>query len=137
MIRYAVIDTNVFVSALLSSKDDTSTVKIVRRTLKGYIISVYSAPIIEEYLSVLNRDKFGFDKNTVVYLLSSIEKFGILTEPKASGITLPDPSDVKFYDAALETMDLGAYLITGNLKHFSKESFIKSPNEFLDKILKK
>ena len=42
MICYAVIDTNVLVSALLSSKDDTATVQILNRALSGDIIPVYS-----------------------------------------------------------------------------------------------
>lgn len=38
MICYAVIDTNVLVSALLSSKDDSATVQVLGKVLMGEII---------------------------------------------------------------------------------------------------
>lgn len=49
MICYAVIDTNVLVSALLSSKDDTATVKVLGKVITGEIIPVYSNAITKEY----------------------------------------------------------------------------------------
>lgn len=45
MIFYAVIDTNVLVSALLSSKDDTATVQVMGKVISGEIIPVYSNDI--------------------------------------------------------------------------------------------
>ncbi len=71
---YAVIDTNVLVSALLSSKDDTATVQVVSKVLKGEIIPIYSNAIVKEYRVVLSRKKFGFSDNSVNYLLSSMVK---------------------------------------------------------------
>lgn len=68
----------------------------------------------------------------IEYLLSAVEKYGILVEPSPSGITLPDMKDVPFYEAVLEKRDEGAYLVTGNIKHFSKEPYIVTPREFLD-----
>ena len=55
MIYYATIDTNVLVSALLSSKDDAATVKFLIKVLSGEIIPVYSNVIIKEYREVLSR----------------------------------------------------------------------------------
>lgn len=49
MICYAVIDTNVLVSAMLSSKEDAATVQVVSRMLRGEIIPIYSNAITEEY----------------------------------------------------------------------------------------
>ena len=49
MICYAVIDTNVLVSALLSSKDDAVTVQIVGKLIAGEIIPLYSNEITNEY----------------------------------------------------------------------------------------
>lgn len=48
MICCAVIDTNVLVSALLSSKDNTAAVQVVRKMLRGEIIPVYSNVITKE-----------------------------------------------------------------------------------------
>lgn len=42
MICYAVIDTNVLVSALLSSHTDAATVQVIGRMISGEIIPVYT-----------------------------------------------------------------------------------------------
>ena len=132
MICYAVIDTNVLVSALLSSKDDTATVQVLGKVITGEIIPVYSNVITKEYREVLSRKKFGFSGDLIEYLMSAIEKYGILVDPSPSGITLPDMKDVPFYEVVLEKRDDNAYLVTGNIKHFPKEPFIVTPRELLD-----
>ena len=132
MICCAVIDTNVLVSALLSSKDDAATVQVLGKVINGEIISVYSNVIIKEYREVLSRKKFGFSGETITYLLSAVEKYGILVDPVPSGITLPDMKDVPFYEVVLEKRDDKAYLVTGNIKHFPKKPFIVTPRELLD-----
>lgn len=57
MICYVVVDTNVLVSALLSSKEDTATVQVIGKVLTGEIIPVYSSVIIKEYREVLEKIK--------------------------------------------------------------------------------
>ena len=132
MICYAVIDTNVLVSALLSSKDDSATVQVLGKVLGGEIIPVYSNVIAKEYREVLSRKKFGFTGGTIDYLLSAIEKYGILVNPAPSGMILPDMKDLPFYEVVLEKCDDDAYLVTGNIKHFPKEPFVVTPRELLD-----
>lgn len=132
MICYAVIDTNVLVSALLSSKDDTATVQILAKVISGEITPVYSNVIAKEYREVLSRKKFGFSGETIEYLLSAIEKYGILADPSPSGIILPDMKDIPFYEVVLEKRNDEAYLVTGNTKHFPREPFIVTPRELLD-----
>ena len=132
MICYAVIDTNVLVSALLSSKDDSATVQVLGKVLSGEIIPVYSNVITKEYREVLSRKKFGFAGGLIDYLLSAIEKYGILVNPSSSGIVLPDMKDLPFYEVVLEKRDDEAYLVTGNIKHFPKEPFVVTPRELLD-----
>lgn len=132
MICYAVIDTNVLVSALLSSKDDVATVQIICKVICGEIIPLYSNKIIKEYREVLSRKKFGFSDETIEYLLSSIEKYGILVDPYPSGITLPDMKDLPFYEVALEKRVDDSFLVTGNIKHFPREPFIVTPRELLN-----
>ena len=132
MICYAVIDTNVLVSALLSSKDDTATVQVLAKVISGEIIPVYSNVITKEYREVLSRKKFGFSGEMIEYLLSAIEKYGILVDPSPSGIVLPDMKDVPFYEVVLEKRDDDAYLVTGNIRHFPKEPCIVTPRELLD-----
>lgn len=132
MICCAVIDTNVFVSALLSSRDDVATVQVFGKVISGEIIPVYSSVIVKEYREVLTRKKFGFSSETIAYLLSAVERYGILVEPRPSGIMLPDMKDLPFYEVVLEKRDDEAYLVTRNIRHFPKEPYIVTPREILD-----
>ena len=59
---YAVIDTNVIVSALLSRNHDSATVKVLDYLYDRVIVPVYNNEIIEEYEAVLRRPKFNFRK---------------------------------------------------------------------------
>lgn len=129
---YAVIDTNVLVSALLSSREDAATVQVVMRMLSGEIVPVYSGAIMAEYREVLRREKFGFSLDTVNYLLSAIGRFGLMIEPCPSGVTLPDMKDLPFYEVVLQKREDGAYLVTGNLKHFPHEPFIVTARQILE-----
>ena len=52
---YAVIDTNVIVSALLSRHHDSATVKVINYLYDRVIVPVYNNEIIEEYAAVLRR----------------------------------------------------------------------------------
>ncbi|MBR3297832.1 MAG: PIN domain-containing protein [Clostridia bacterium] len=132
MSLFAAIDTNVLVSALLSSSDDAATVQVVRLLLTGELTPVYSEPMMKEYREVLLRKKFGFSVELVDLLLSSIERFGVYAEPAPSGIVLPDLKDLPFYEVVLEKRDVGAYLVTGNIKHFPKQPFVVTPREMLE-----
>lgn len=129
---YAVIDTNVLVSALLSSHADAATVQLIGRLILGEITPVYSSEIMSEYREVLSRKKFRFDLNMIRYILSAIEKFGILVTPTATEVSLPDIKDIPFYKVVMEKRDDNAYLVTGNLKHFPAEPFIVTARQMLD-----
>ena len=52
---YAVIDTNVLVSALLSKKSDSATVQVMEAVFEGKLIPLYHRDIIAEYNEVLHR----------------------------------------------------------------------------------
>ncbi len=137
MIYYAVIDTNVLVSALLSSHADAATVQVVGRMLDGEVIPLFSEEIIKEYEEVLRRKKFGFSEDKVVTLLSVIEKYGEKIKPESSGKILPDMKDLPFYEVVLDKQDDEAYLVTGNIRHFPKKPFIVTAKEFLDILNRK
>ena len=132
MICYAVIDTNVLVSALITHNDDAATVQVLNMVFNGEIIPVYSTHITKDYRMVLSRKRFGFSGDLIEHLVSAIEKFGILVDPQSTGIVLPDMNDLPFYEVVLEKRDDNAYLVTGNTKHFPKEPFIVTPRELLD-----
>lgn len=128
----AVMDTNVFVSSLLTSKADAATVLVVRKMLAGELVPVYSSAIVAEYRNVLARPKFKFCRAETDHLLAAVEMFGVLVEPDDSAVSLPDEKDVPFYAAALETRRAGSFLVTGNMRHFPCEPFIVSPRAFID-----
>lgn len=132
MICYAVIDTNVLVSALLTNRADSATVQLVGRLIGGEIVPVYSKEIICEYQEVLSRKKFMFEPDMINCILSAIEKYGILVEPSATGVVLPDMKDLPFYEVVIEKREDNAYLVTGNLKHFPIEPFIVTARQMLD-----
>lgn len=132
MICYAVIDTNVLVSALLSSHADTATVQLVGRLIAGQVVPVYSAEIMKEYQEVLSRKKFNFEPNMIKYILLAIEKYGVFVEPSATGVFLQDMKDLPFYEVVMEKRNDDAYLVTGNLKHFPTEPFIVTARQMID-----
>ena len=129
---YAVIDTNVLVSSLLSKNELSATSQVVIRMIKGEIIPVYSSKIFAEYSEVLTRKKFKFPLDQVVSLLNIIEKYGILTEPSPTGVVLPDIKDLPFYEVVMEKRSDDAYLVTGNQKHFPVEPFIITARQMID-----
>ncbi len=132
MICYAVIDTNVLISALLSEYDDAATVQVVRRMIEGKIIPDYSQKIMKEYQEVLSRKKFGFPPDIVDYLLSAVAKYGIFIEPMPTDEILPDMKDLPFYEVVLEKREDDTYLVTGNLKHFPEKDFIVTARQMID-----
>ena len=128
---YAVVDTNVLVSALLSKKDDAATVQVFQRILVGDVIPLYSNETMAEYREVLARRKFKFDNEVVNYVLSAIEKFGMLVTPSPTGAVLPDLDDLPFYEIVMERIDDNPYLVTGNIKHFPQKDFVVTPSEMI------
>jgi putative PIN family toxin of toxin-antitoxin system len=132
MTYYAVIDTNVLVSALLSSHDDAATVLVVGKIFSGEVIPLFSDEIIKEYNEVLRRKKFHFSEETVHMLLQTIEKYGEYVEPAPTGEILPDMKDLPFYEVVAEKQEDNSYLVTGNRKHFPTKPFIVTAKEFLD-----
>lgn len=131
MTYYAVIDTNVLVSALLSSHENAATVQVVSRLFSGDVIPVFSDDILAEYNEVLRRKKFHFSKDVVRTLLDTITSIGENITPSPSGEVLPDMKDLPFYEVVLEKEADNAYLITGNIKHFPDKPNIVTAREFL------
>lgn len=129
---YAVIDTNVLVSALLSSHNDAATVLVVGKLFSGEVIPLFSNEILKEYSDVLHRTKFHFSEETVSILLQTIEKYGERILPTPINELLPDIKDLPFYEVVVEKQKDNAYLVTGNMKHFPSKPFIVTAKEFLE-----
>ena len=71
---YAVIDTNVFISALLSRHPDAATVKVLNAMLNGKIIPLYHDDILSEYSDVLRRTKFHFKEEDIEMILGAVKQ---------------------------------------------------------------
>ena len=128
---YAVIDTNVVVSALLSIDSNSNPAIVLRAVLQGRIIPVFNKEILDEYTEVLLRDKFHFNKSYIDIIISHIKRIGI----KAEGVKIldeifPDSKDIVFYEIAMSKDD--TYLVTGNTKHFPQKPFVVTPAEMVE-----
>lgn len=131
---YAVIDTNVLVSGLLSSNPNAATVQVFQFVFDGTVTPVFSKDMLREYQEVLLRPKFKFDLVMVNTLLQTICEVGLCIEPDSSGVVLEDMKDLPFYEVVLSCPHTPKYLVTGNLKHFPQEAFILSPREFISQL---
>ena len=126
---FAVIDTNVIVSALISKHSDSATVLVMESIFHDIVTPIYNDEILNEYNTVLRRSKFNFSENRIKTTLETIIAKGIHSERLNTGDTLPDPKDLVFYEVALSQED--SYLVTGNTKHFPKKPFIVTPTEMV------
>ena len=131
---YAVIDTNVLVSAML--KWQSVPGKILELTFSVLIIPVINDQIINEYRTVLSRPKFKLSEKIVNDIVNEIKEKGIFVNEKTLEEYLPDPKDRVFYEVVMEERNSrDAYLVTGNIKHFPIRSYIVTPRKMLDIIL--
>ena len=128
---YAVLDTNVLVSALL--KNGSVPWQVAEEALRGDIIPVVNDEILSEYEDVLNRPKFRFEKRAVRVFLDELKKRAVFAEAGLIEDIVPDEKDVVFYAVLMEKRkEDEAYLVTGNLKHFPVRTYVVTPKEMLD-----
>ena len=134
---FAVIDTNVLVSAML--KKDSVPHKVIEKVFDGTVTAVISEEILAEYGEVLLRPRFNFPKDGVRRTIQGFMYRGI----KLNGIsvpdgeTMPDPKDVAFYEVTLDAQQTReAYLVTSNGRHFPVKPFVVTPAEMLEIIEK-
>lgn len=134
----AVVDTNVLVAALLSKRDDSATVRVIRAMISGEFIPLYHEDILAEYEDVLHRKKkYDLSESAIQTVLNAIRRFGIEVFPKPTGEIFIDEDDIIFYEVAMEKRDDNAYLVTGNMKHYPVRDFIVTPAEMIAKLEEK
>jgi putative PIN family toxin of toxin-antitoxin system len=127
-----VLDTNVVVSGLLTNGG--VCFEVLERLKDGRFELCYSTEVLREYVEVLAREEFGFEKRDVDGFVDLVERDGALVYPSPLA-PLKDPSDTKFLELAVAA---GAgYLVTGNLKDFPRSPHrgvkIAGPGDFLKK----
>lgn len=128
---YAVIDTNVLLSALLSKKEDSATVKVLDAVFDGKITPLYHQDILAEYNEVLHREKFHLREDLIQKVIEAFRQYGIEVFPQPTGAILIDMDDLVFYEVAMEKREDDAYLVTGNQKHYPFRDFIVTPAEMI------
>lgn len=126
---YAVIDTNVLVSARISKNSQSSTVKVVSHMLNDSIKPVYNDEIIAEYTEVLHRPKFKLNDDDIRLLIDYITKYGIHSDRVHYDGDMPDEKDRPFYEVSLSYED--SFLVTGNLKHFPVTPTVVTPAQII------
>lgn len=134
-IIFAVVDTNVLISALLSKDGLSNPAIIIREVVRGSIKAITNRRILEEYEAVINRPKFKFPKEIVAPILEILKKDSLKLEPTKINIefNFPDSTDIVFYEVKMSKK--GSFLITGNKKHFPNEPEVVTPTEMVE-ILK-
>ena len=130
MLLYAVIDTNVLVSAFL--KENSIPRYVIKAMYAGNILPIYNAEIIAEYTAVLHRPKFRVPPAAVDVAVNETQEIGLKFDGIPVKEPMPDPKDIVFYAVTLHAREkLETYLITGNIKHFPIEPFIVTPHQVL------
>ena len=112
--RLVVLDTNIIISAGI--KPGGAPARLVMDwVLDGQLQVVTSPSIIREYREVVRRPKFrcyGFPPQWLEFLIDESLR---LPNPAPWALSGPDPKDLPFLALAKVA---GAWLVTGNLKHF-------------------
>ena len=130
-----IIDTNVIVSALIS-KGIPSKI-IYELVLDEKVKICISDEIFEEYIDILNREKFSrfpeFKTNANI-VISIIDELAFHENPVQEIKVLKDLDDNKFLELAIEVD--ADFIITGNTRDFTIKEIgttkIVTPTEYWD-----
>ena len=128
---YAVIDTNVIVSSLLTRNHDSATARVMDAVYEGKVLPLVCDEILGEYEDVLHRAQLKLDPEKCDYILSLIRDQAEPMHPVHTDASMPDEDDRIFFEIALAGQDVfDSRLVTGNLKDYPKADFVVSPSEF-------
>jgi uncharacterized protein len=129
--RLAVFDTNVIISAGIK-QGTPPAVLVMDWILEGLVQLVTCPQIAREYREVMCRAKFLRYRFPPLWLDFVIEESLHLADPAPWPHALPDPGDAPFLALARQS---GAWLVTGNLRHFPKDArhgvTVVSPADYL------
>ena len=127
---FAVFDTNVLVSAMITHNSDSATVKVLEQVVKGRIIPLFNDEILLEYQEVLHRDKFNLREDDILNMLDLIIDNGCWAGRRTTDFPYPDADDIVFFEVSMSKE--GTFLVTGNTKHFPKVPTVVTPAEMLE-----
>ena len=122
-----VLDTNVLVSGLLNPNGTPAA--ILNLMVNAKVQLLYDSRILQEYIEVLHREKFGLNEEWIEALLMYVQGEGEYISAEPTKTQVPDDDDRAFYEVTITGE--ADYLITGNKDHFPKDTRIKSPREFM------
>ena len=129
---YAVFDTNVLVSAMITHNSESATVKVLEQVAMGRIVPLFNSEILLEYQEVLHRNKFNLREEDILNMLDMMIENGCWTNRKTTEFPFVDENDVVFFEVSMSKE--GAFLVTGNVKHFPIVPTVVMPSEMM-KIL--
>jgi uncharacterized protein len=129
--RLAVLDTNIIVSAGIKREGAPATL-VMDWVLEGQVQIVTCPSVVDEYREVVRRAKFLRYRFPPLWLEFLVAESLHLPDPAQWAHPLPDPKDSPFLALASAA---GAWLVTGNLRHFPKAArsgvSVLSPAEYL------
>ena len=134
----AVIDTGIFVSALIRRQGTTGDVLLALRD--GRFTAIYTTDIVVEIIDVLGRPpfrtKYHIEPDDITALVNLIRLRGELVNPSKKVTACRDPKDDKFLEAALTA---GAdCIVSGDADLLDMNPFeeipILRPAEFLARL---
>ena len=132
---YAVVDTNILVSAALATDRLQSVPYAIFQGVSKHLFTpIVDENIVEEYYEVMSRSKFRWKASYGQHFVDEILKYAINEPVAPTDFTLPDADDRIFYDVAFAHRDKSAYIVTGNIKHFPNVPFAISARNFFDLI---
>ena len=101
---FAVIDTNVIVSALISKNLDSNPGKVFRAIVQERIIPLFNDEILAEYRCVLSRPKFHLAPALIETVLKAIIVDGIVTHSPIL-LAIPGADIIQFDGRGMRYVD--------------------------------
>lgn len=99
----AILDTSVFVAALLSKSQSSASVQVLKKWSEGYFTLIMSPQLLEELVDKLYEK--NIDEEIIVDLVAAIDSIAtyIAGAYEATRLDEIDPDDNKFLAAAYES----------------------------------
>ena len=113
---WAVVDTNVVVSGLLTRSPTSPTARVLDSMLEARLSFLLSVPLLAEYGTVLVRPRIsalhGLEEEAIDRILEALARNGALRQPLSIDPVPGDVSDQHLWE--LLASEPGAVLVTGD-----------------------